>query len=48
MFLYVASLSLHFVVLDVRVRFATQPGKDTFFSIDLFYLCVGKLPWENF
>jgi hypothetical protein len=42
MFLYVASLSLHFVVLDVRVRFAAQPSKDTFFSIDSLYLCVGN------
>jgi len=40
MFLYVASLSLHFVVLDVGVRFAAQPSKDTFFSIDSLYLCV--------
>jgi hypothetical protein len=31
MFLDVASLSLHFVVLDVRVRFAAQPSKDTLF-----------------
>jgi hypothetical protein len=42
MFLYLASLSLHFVVLDVKVRFAAQPSKDTFFSIDFLYLCVGN------
>jgi hypothetical protein len=42
MFLYVAGLSLHFVVLDVRVRFAAQPSKDTFFSIDSLYHSVGN------
>jgi hypothetical protein len=31
MLLYVASLSLHFVVLDARVRFVAQPSKDTLF-----------------
>jgi hypothetical protein len=31
MFLYVASMSLHCVVLDVRLRFAAQPSKDMLF-----------------
>jgi hypothetical protein len=40
MFLYVASLSLHFVVLDVRVRFAAQPSKDTlFFNWFFLFMC---------
>jgi hypothetical protein len=42
MFLYVASLSLHFVILDVRVRFAACLVKTYCFSIDSLYLCVGN------